>query len=77
MSNISKSMGWDAEKVRLNLCSPDNYDDEVPEKQSRTHIHIHSASMRQEGKEESAVAGTVLKYLALPYTGCYINQERV
>ena len=41
MSNIGKSMGWDAEKVKLSLCSPDNYGAEAPEKQSRTHIHIH------------------------------------
>ena len=41
MSQIGKSMGWDAEKVGFSLRTPDNYGAEAPEKQSRTHIHIH------------------------------------
>ena len=41
MSNIGKSIGWDAEKVRFSLCSPENYDAEAPEKKMRTHLHIH------------------------------------
>ena len=65
MSNIGKRMGWDAEKVRFSLCSPDNYSAEAPEKQSRTHIHVHG----QAGIKEKIDVLRVKNRFAEPTSG--------